>query len=379
MQYLWQQPIWPTFTWQSDALLVPLAAVRRKQGDLLRLVQTLGLEDQLSTFALHLTDDVKNTAEIEGEHPDVESIRSSVARHLGLSTAGLKAPSHSVDNQVEILLDAVHDAEKPLTKERLFAWHRALFPEGFSGLYAIHVGTWRNEAMQVVSGGLGHETVHFEAPPPERIDGEMQHFLTWWNGASHHLDGLLKAGIAHLYFVTIHPFDDGNGRITRALTDRALAEDDHFNQRYYSLSKAIMANRSDYYDELQAAQRGNGDCTQWLLWFIRTVDSALTESKQSLQETLFKADFWRMYREKSLTDRQKKVINRLFDAGKGGFTGGLNTRKYQSLTGTSRATAWREIEDLLSTGMLRLILGTRGRSTAYELPWPDVLPSRAAG
>ena len=376
MEYLWQQSHWPNFTWQSDELLVPLAAVRKKQGDLLRLVQTLGFEDQLATFALHLSDDVKNTAEIEGEHPDVESIRSSVARHLGLSTAGLKTPSHAIDNQVEILLDATHHAEEPLTENRLFAWHRALFSDGHSGLYAIRVGAWRDDAMQVVSGGFGHETVHYETPPPDRLASEMQQFLDWWNNSSHSLDGLLRAGVAHLYFVTIHPFDDGNGRITRALTDMALAQDDHFNQRYYSLSKAIMANRSDYYDVLETTQRGNGDCTSWLLWFIHAVDSALAESKQCLQETLFKADYWRTYREISLSDRQRKVINRLFDAGKGGFTGGLNTRKYQSLTGTSRATAWREIEDLVSRGMLRLIPGARGRSTAYELPWPDELSSR---
>lgn len=377
MDYFWQQPHWPNFTWQSDKLLTPLAAVRRKQGDLLRLVQTLGFEDQLTAFAQHLADDVKNTAEIEGEHPDIESIRSSVARHLGLSTAGLKLPSHAIDNQVEILLDATHHAEEPLTKDRLFAWHRALFPNGSSGLYAIRVGDWRNDVMRGVSGGFGHETVHFEAPPPERIPEEIQHFLAWWNDRSHLLDGLLRAGIAHLYFVTIHPFDDGNGRITRALTDMALAQDDHFNQRYYSLSKTIMANRSAYYEVLETTQRGNGDCTPWLLWFIRTIDSALTEAKQCLQETLFKADYWRIYRKVPLSERQRKVINRLFDAGKGGFTGGLNTRKYQSLTGVSRATAWRETADLLSVGMLRLISGARGRSTSYELPWPDDLPSRA--
>ena len=289
MDYFWQQPHWPNFTWQSDKLLTPLAAVRRKQGDLLRLVQTLGFEDQLTAFAQHLADDVKNTAEIEGEHPDIESIRSSVARHLGLSTAGLKLPSHAIDNQVEILLDATHHAEEPLTKDRLFAWHRALFPNGSSGLYAIRVGDWRNDVKRVVSGGFGHETVHFEAPPPERIPEEIQHFLAWWNDRSHLLDGLLRAGIAHLYFVTIHPFDNGNGRITRALTDMALAQDDHFNQRYYSLSKTIMANRSAYYEVLETTQRGNGDCTPWLLWFIRTIDSALTEAKQCLQETLFKA------------------------------------------------------------------------------------------
>ncbi len=377
MHYLWQSSHWPSFTWKPEHLCAPLAAVRKQQGLLLGTIQSLGFREQLESFAQHLTDDVTNTAAIEGERLDPESIRSSVAHHLGLPTAGLKAPSHSIDNQVEILLDATRTAGEVLTKEHLFAWHRALFPTGYSGLYAVHAGGWREEAMQVVSGAIGHETVHFEAPPPAEVPQEMNRFFAWWNGDSREMDGLLRAAVAHLYFVTIHPFDDGNGRITRALTDRALAEDDHFQQRYYSLSATIMARRSEYYDRLQEAQRGSGDITPWLLWFISIVSDAVAASQQSLQETRFKARFWQRHAEAPVNPRQKKVINRLFDAGKGGFTGGLSTRKYQSLTSTSRATAWRELSELVTLGLLRPMAGAGGRSTAYEIPWPDDLPSRS--
>ena len=380
MHYFWQTTEWPSFKWNIEAIYIPLAAVRKQQGLLLGSLQALGFDEQLESFAHHLTADVSNTAAIEGEHLDPESIRSSVARHLGLPFAGLKTPSHSIDNQVEILLDATHTAGEELTQERLFSWHRALFPTGSSGLYAIHTGCWREDEMQVVSGAIGRETVHFEAPPPKAVPLEMARFLTWWNIDSRQsqLDGLIRAAVAHLYFVTIHPFDDGNGRITRALTDRALAEDDHFKQRYYSLSATIMAHRSEYYDQLQSAQHGTGDITPWLLWFIHTVSDAVSASKQCLRETFFKAHFWQQHAEDPVSPRQKKVINRLFDAGKGGFKGGLSTRKYQSLTSTSRATAWRELNELVHLGLLRPIAGASGRSTAYEIPWPDDLPSRTA-
>ena len=378
MHFLWESPQWPAFSWQAERLCLPLASVRKQQGWLLGTVQALGFDEQLNSFACHLSDDVNCTAAIEGERLDPESVRSSVAQHLGLPSAGLKAAPHIVDNQVEILLDATRAAGEPLTQETLFIWHRALFPTGYSGLYKIKTGIWRTTEMQVVSGPIGRENVHFEAPPPEIVPREMQRFLKWWNTDSRLLDGLVRAAAAHLYFVTIHPFDDGNGRITRAITDRALAEDDHFHQRYYSLSRSILARRSEYYDALQTAQRGTGDITAWLLWFINAVSGALADSKQSLQETLFKARFWQLHTADPVSPREKKVVNRLLDAGKGGFKGGLSTRKYQSLTSTSRATAWRELSHLVELGLLRPIAGAGGRSTAYEIPWPDELPCRNA-
>ncbi len=376
MTYLWQLPSWPAFTWHPDVLLSPLAAVRKAQGQLLGAVLALSDTDQLTHFARCLAADAIGTAAIEDVALDESAVRTAVASHLGLSGAGLSTAPRAVNDLTELLLAATRLEKVPLTPDRLFRWHNALFSSDCFG--RLHVGSWREDAMQVVSGARNHETVHFEAPPPEAVPQEMARFFAWWNGESHSMDGLLRAAVAHLYFVTIHPFEDGNGRLARALADRALAEDDHFCHRYYSLSATIMARRAEYYDELQAAQQGAGDITSWLLWFIGAVSDAVATAKLGLETMCFKARFWQQHAEDPVSPRQKKVLNRLLDAGQGGFTGGLSTRKYQSLTSTSRATAWRELNELVQLGLLRPVAGASGRNTAYEIPWPEDLPSRAA-
>lgn len=374
MTYLWQLPSWPAFSWQADAILGPLAAVRKAQGRLLGAVLALSDADQLTHFARCLAADAIGTSAIEGVSLDESAVRTAVASQLGLPGAGLSTAPRAVNDLTALLLAATRLEEAPLTPEQLFRWHNALFSSGRFG--RLHVGRWREDAMQVVSGARNHETVHFEAPPPEAVPQEMARFFAWWNGESRSMDGLLRTAVAHLHFVTIHPFDDGNGRLARALADRAFAEDDHFCHRYCSLSATIMARRAEYYDELQAAQQGAGDITSWLLWFIHAVSDAVADAELGLETMRFKARFWQLHAEDPVSPRQKKVLNRLLDAGKGGFTGGLSTRKYQSLTATSRATAWRELAELVGLGLLRPVAGAGGRSTAYEIPWPDDLPCR---
>ena len=376
MTYLWQLPSWPAFTWHPDVLLSPLAAARKAQGRLLGAVLALSEADQLTHFARCLAADAIGTAAIEGMALDEGDVRSAVASHLGLPGAGLSTAPRAVNDLTELLLAATRPAGAPLAPDELFRWHNALFSSDCFG--RLRVGRWREDAMQVVSGPRSHETVHFEAPPPAAVPEAMAQFFAWWNGRSRSMDGLLRAAVAHLHFVTIHPFEDGNGRLARALADRALAEDDHFCHRYHSLSATIMARRAEYYDELQRVQRGTGDITSWLLWFIGAVSDAVAASMLGLEELRFKARFWQQHAEDPVSPRQKKVLNRLLDAGQRGFTGGLSTRKYQGLTSTSRATAWRELAELVQLGLLRPVAGASGRSTAYEIPWPDDLPSRTA-
>jgi Fic family protein len=331
-------------------------------------MEGLGFEDGLRVYAVAVEEDALQTAAIEGENLDREGVRSSVALHLGLPSAGLRSADRAVDGLVEVLLDATHNHEKLLDKERLCGWHTALFPSGRSGFHPIVVGAWRNESMKVVSGPFGRQSVHYEAPPPERMDAEMASFFAWWKESRNNLDGIIRAALAHLYFVSIHPFDDGNGRLARTITDMALAQDEGMGRRYYSLSAQIMRERDGYYEMLEKIQTGDGDCTEWLLWFITCFERALTTAEATLTVILFKAGFWNRHAEKEVTERQRKVLNRLLDAGKGGFEGGLSTRKYMGMTKVSRATAWREIEDLLQKEMLRPLPGG-GRSAAYEIVW----------
>lgn len=310
------------------------------------------------------------TSAIEGERLARDSVRSSVARRLGLEAAGLPAPDRHVEGLVDVLLDASSRWEEPLTAERLKGWHAALFPTGYSGLHKLTVADWRRKPMQVVSGPVGRERVHFEGPPPERLSAEMDRFLAWWEAESRDLEGTIRAGVAHLWFETLHPFDDGNGRIGRALVDLALAQAERNSRRFYSLSTQIHAERDDYYRALEEAQGSGGDVTAWLVWFLGCVERAIGRAETEVQLALRKARFWRRIRAHGLNQRQAKVVNRLLDAGPGGFEGGLTNRKYRQMTRASERTALRDIQDLVGRGIL-VRDDSGGRSTRYELAWGE--------
>lgn len=371
MNYIWQQKTWPSFTWKSDPLLPLVSQARKAQGELLAKVKNLGFELGGEAQADILTEEAIKTSAIEGERLNRELVRSSVARHLGLPDAGLTPETRSVDGLVEVLLDATQGCEKALSTDRLKGWQAALFPTGFSGFSKIRVGKWRgDEPMRIVSGPVGHEKIHFEAPPGERVAKEMKQFLSWWQSSRKTVDGLLRAGVAHFYFVTIHPFEDGNGRVARALTDMALAQDEKLGIRYYSFSSRIMQERQDYYRILEKSSKVAGtDITDWLAWFLGCYQRAINDSEKIIGQVLAKAGFWRAYSALELNERQRKVVSRLVNAGKDEFLGGLTTRKYVSMTKVSRATAFREISEMLDKKMLRQLPG-KGRSVCYDLAWP---------
>ncbi|ABQ27238.1 Fic family protein [Geotalea uraniireducens] len=367
IQYIWQRPEWPKFTWDDARLLTPLGECRLLQGKLLTKVSTLGLALEHQAQAEILVEEAVKTAAIEGEQLDVRSVRSSVARRLGLPSAGLPV-DRRIDDLVSVLLDATQNFEKQLTKERLWGWQAALFPSGYSGMHKIKVGDWRDssEPMRVVSGPIGREKIHYEAPPAGKLDKEMERFFSWWKESTANAEGIIRAAIAHFWFVTIHPFDDGNGRIARVLTDMALAQDDKQHNRYYSLSTQIMAERETYYTILENTQKGNGDITDWLVWFLGCFARAIERSETILAGVFMRAEFWRKHAEVTLSDRQKKVINRVLEEGPSGFEGGLTTRKYASIGKVSRATAFRELDQLVELGILKR--SGKGRSVSYELP-----------
>lgn len=371
MKYIWQSNLWPKLNWDSNVLLAPLGRARLSQGNFLGRVKRLGFQLGEEAQADILTEEAIKTAEIEGERLNPQMVRSSVARHLGLREAGLISVSRSVDGLVEVILDATQQYNKPLSAQRLKRWQAALFPSGYSGLHKIRVGQWRGiEPMRVVSGPIGKEKIHFEAPPGEAVEAEMRQFLRWWESSRKDTDGILRASLAHLYFVTIHPFDDGNGRIARALTDMALAQDEKLSVRYYSLSSQIMEERKGYYDVLENCTKSDSaDVTKWLVWFLECFERAIQRSDKIIGNVLAKADFWQQHAQTELNSRQKKVLNRILDAGRAGFKGGLTTRKYVSLAKTSRATAFREISNMLENKILRQLPG-KGRSVHYDLIWP---------
>ncbi|MEE8431146.1 MAG: Fic family protein [Candidatus Desulfatibia sp.] len=371
MRYVWQNENWAEFTWNSDPLVKPLGQARMHQGRLLSKVDALGLKFSNEARAEILIEETVKTAAIEGQTLQRDSVRSSVAKRLGLPTAGLPAANRSTDGLVDVLLDATANYDQPLTTERLMAWQAALFPTGYSGLRKIRVGQWRGpEPMQVVSGPVGREKVHFEAPPSDRLDSEIKDFLRWWEKGSKNIEGLLRAAIAHFRFVTIHPFEDGNGRTARALTDMALAQDEKLGSRFYSLSTRIMAERDEYYRVLEQCQKGNGNITEWLVWFLECFERAVEHSERLISNVLAKARFWQRHGQTQLNERQLKVTNRLLDAGPGGFEGGLTTRKYVSMAKVSRATAFREIADMVKKQVLKQN-PPKGRSSSYDLIWPD--------
>lgn len=371
-QYIWQLSTWPKFRWNNDALLQPLSRCRFQQGFLLSQMKVLGFDDRQQARADVLVEEVLKTAEIEGERLDPRAVRSSVAQRLGLQTAGMPAVrDQSADGVVEILLDATQGYEKELTAERLFGWHAALFPTGYSGLHKIRVALWRDDRsgpMRVVSGPVGRERVHYQALPAERLDVEMDRFLRWWRESRHKEDGLLRVGTAHLWFVAIHPFEDGNGRIARTLTEMALAQDENLIYRYYSLSSQIMAERESYYAILERTQKGDGDITGWMIWFLECLNRAILKTGAIVSNVMQRTRFWQYHLQTGLNDRQRKVVNRMLEAGPGGFEGGLTNRKYAGMVHISRATAQRELADLVKKGILHVNPGG-GRSANYDLVW----------
>lgn len=362
--YLYQRSDWPRFQWNQQALLTPLAAVRHQQGLLLGRMASVGFPLRAEAMLRTLTLDVVKSNEIEGEHLDAEQVRSSIARRLGIETFGLVRADRDVEGVVEMLLDATQHFELPLTAERLFDWHAALFPTGRSGLQRITVGAWRTaEAgpMQVVSGAMGKERVHFHAPEAPVLEAEMQGFLAWFNGPTE-LDPVLKAAVAHLWFVTIHPFDDGNGRIARTIADLQLARADGSPQRFYSMSAQIRKERNTYYDLLEKTQKGGLDISAWLLWFLGCLDRAITASDELLLAVLRKARYWEWLATKRLNERQRQLLNKLMD----GFEGKLTSSKWAKIAKCSSDTALRDIQQLIEQGVLiKEVSG--GRSTSYTL------------
>lgn len=366
--YIWQSAHWPAFTWDNSRLVSPLGECRLKQGIFLAKISSLGMPYERQAHTDILFEEAMTTSAIEGEKLNPASVRSSIARKLGLPSAGLPI-DRSVDGLIDVLLDASRNHDEPLAKKRLFSWHAALFPTGYSGLHKIRVAKWRGpEPMRVVSGRIGKEIIHYEAMPHDRVEEEMRLFIQWWQKSIGSMDGIIRAAIAHFWFVTIHPFEDGNGRIARALTDMALAQDDRQSQRYYSLSSQMSAERESYYEILEKSQKGDVDITPWIIWFLGCFSRGIETSEKLMSLVLDKAMFWYRHAQTGLSERQRKVINKLLDAGKGGFEGGLTNRKYASITKVSRATATRELQYLLDIDILKRNPG-KGRSVSYDLVW----------
>lgn len=357
---------WPNFTWDVGSLVSKLADIRHRQGRLLGRMEGLGFELKCEASLSTLTNDVVKSSAIEGENLNPEEVRSSIARRLGIDIAGLIPASRDVEGIVEMMLDATQQFSKPLTKDRLFDWHAALFPTGRSGTHKITVGGWRTidaGPMQVVSGPIGKEKVHFEAPDADRLEKEMHVFLKWF-GNNDDIDPVIKAGIAHLWFVTIHPFEDGNGRIARAIGDMALARADGTQDRFYSLSSQIEAERKHYYAQLEKQQRATPDITDWLSWFLDCLGRAISNAETTLGNVLFKAQLWDTINQKPVNDRQRLIINRMLEDDYEGF---MNTSKYAKLAKCSNDTALRDIQELKERGIFIQNPGG-GRSTSYRLP-----------
>ena len=367
--WIWQDPAWPGLTWRPDVISPLLGRARLAQGKVLGAARLLDAGLTLEAVSAILAEDGVTTSAIEGEQLNLDVVRSSVARQLGLPTAGLPTPTRAVDGLVTVLLDATRNHAAPLTLQRLCGWQAALFPTGYSGLHRIRAGALRgDEPMQVVSGGMGREQVHFTAPPRIGLEVELERFLAWFNDTPVAFDGLVRAGLAHLWFVTLHPFEDGNGRLARAITDMAISQDERQPMRLFSLSAQILRERKSYYEVLELTQRGGMDVNAWLMWFLAQVEAAATASETTVANTLAKARFWLRHQAIDLNERQRKALNRLLDAGPAGFEGGMTTRKYMSLTKTSRTTAFRELSDLVEKGCIAPT-GKGGRSSGYDIAW----------
>ncbi len=362
--YIWQRADWPRFRQDPARLTEPLAAARHAQGRLLGRMEALGFDLRSEATLSTLTENVVKTSEIEGEFLAPDRVRSSIAGRLGLDAGGLPASDRDIDGVVDMTLDATRNYAAPLTEERLFSWHAALFPTGRSGMRRIGVGTWRDDAdgpMEVVSGPLGRQHVHYTAPPAERLADETAAFLDWFEGART-MDPVLVAGISHLWFVSLHPFDDGNGRIARAIADMALARSDDSPERCYSMSARIRMERNAYYELLESTQRGTLDITKWQVWFLECLARAIENAGATLAAVLHKARFWEVHAAEAFNPRQAKTLNRLLD----GFEGRLTSSKWAKMNGCSQDTANRDIRDLLDRGVL--VRGPAGgRSTSYDL------------
>jgi Fic family protein len=368
MVYIHERPDWPEFQWNSEKLAECLARVRHKQGRLLGRMESLGFKLKEEATLQTLTEEVVKSSEIEGEILDRNQVRSSIARRLGMDIGALTPADRNVEGVVEMMLDAVQKYDQPITAERLFGWHAAIFPTGRSGMLKIAVGGWRTERsgpMQVVSGPIGREHVHFEAPAAKRLENEMNTFLDWFN-ANQGLDPVIKAALAHLWFVTIHPFEDGNGRIARAIADLALARSEQSAQRFYSMSAQIRKERNAYYDVLETTQRGRLDITGWLEWFLDCLDRALDGAETIIGNVLHKAGFWEHHIASAFNERQRLILNYLLD----GFEGKLTSSKWAKITKVSQATAARDIDDLIDRGILQKDTAG-GRSTSYSLTSSD--------
>lgn len=364
MIYIHERAAWPAFRWNMVRLGPALASVRHRQGRLTGRMEMLGFRLREDAVLMTLTRDVVKSSDIEGEVLDPDQVRSSIARRLGMDAGGLVASDRNVDGVVEMMLDATQGSSMPLTRDRMFGWHASLFPTGRSGMARIRVGNWRDDhsgPMQVISGPIGRERVHFQAPDADRIEGEMEAFLDWFN-APPDCDTVIKSALAHLWFVTVHPFEDGNGRMARAIADMALARSDESTQRFYSMSSAIRAERSAYYGVLESTQKGELDVTSWLSWFLNCLDLALKEAEDILSAVLTKSAFWERAGRTSLNPRQVKVLNRMLD----GFQGHMTNRKYAALAKSSADTALRDLNELVALGLLQR--GPEGgRGTRYLL------------
>lgn len=370
-KYIYQYSAWPHFTWQESSIHPLFGEVKQLQGSILGQMKMLGFSNQSEAALLNLTTDVMKSSEIEGEKLNYDQVRSSLARKLGISIGGMVKSNRNVDGVVEMMVDATQNHQKPLTYKRLCGWHAALFPTGYSGMHKIEVGRYRTGEMQVVSGALGKEKLHYEAIPAAKVAAEMKVFIDWFNQKKSHdinqtyLDPVMKAAIAHFWFIIIHPFDDGNGRIARALADLWLSRADGTSDRFYSMSGQMMLERKKYYEVLQEVQHSKGDITLWLKWFLECLKKSLYTTEKTLENILSKKNFWDHHRNTLLNERQRLMINKLFD----GLEGKLQSSKWAKMTKCSTDTALRDIKDLLEKGILKQER-EGGRSTNYELYIP---------
>lgn len=361
MMYLHEKKEWWKFRYDNDKIVNLLGLVRAKQGLMLGRMTSLGFDFQDDAMLTTMSLELVRSSEIEGEQLNLSEVRSSIARRLGINSAGMVPSSRYIEGVVEMLLDATQNYNEPLSDDRLFGWHNVLFPTGRSGLYAIEVGKYRTGEMQVISGAMGKERVHYQAPKPERVTEEITMFIKWFNEQTE-LDGVLKAAIAHLWFVSIHPFDDGNGRIARAITDMQLARSENCSRRFYSMSTEIKLMQKEYYELLERTQKGDGNITEWIVWFLNCFEKALASTEPILSSVLEKHKFWEQHKNVDFNERQRKIINMLFDD----FFGKLTSGKWAKIAKCSNDTALNDINDLMTKGIL-MKNGEGGRSTNYSL------------
>jgi Fic family protein len=360
-KYIYQYDNWTNFSWDYSRINTILGKVRHLQGKITGQLEALGFSIKEEAMLSNLTTDVVKSSEIEGEYYNYDQVRSSIAKKLGIEHAGIVKVDRNVDGIVEMLLDATQNYDKELHHERIFGWHAALFPTGWSGINKVNTGQYRKSEMQIVYGPMGKETIHYQAPRPELVFKEMDKFLKWLN-QEQNIDGVLKSAIAHFWFIIIHPFDDGNGRIARAISDMMLARSEDNSQRFYSLSNQILLDKEKYYEILQEVQHSSGDITKWLEWFLNCLDRALENTQETLKSVLYKSQFWDKHKETELNSRQRLMLNKLLE----GFEGKLKTSKWAKIAKCSADTALRDIKDLMEKGILKQE-ESGGRSTSYEL------------